>query len=161
MLVQLRILRNEVPSGTKRTIGFKRGEGKIVRREGNEDQQGGVFHSQAEMHHEVNDSVELAPLGSPGEWGSRACAQSRHRPDPSYPIRAVCSFSMGQPRTGGLARGAHGRFNRISETNAITLTLGHEFRPSLQVSRLRLIQCHRLIHANFSPEQEFDFVFGQ
>jgi hypothetical protein len=60
VLVQLRILRNEVPSGTKRTIGFKRGEGKIVRREGNEDQQGGVSHSQAEMHYEVNDSVELA-----------------------------------------------------------------------------------------------------
>jgi len=130
-------------------------------REGDEGQHGGVSHSQAEMHYEVNDPWSLPGAGVlPVSWVP-ACPQSRHRPDPSYPIRALCSFSMGQPRTGGLARGAHGRFNRISETNAITLTLGHEFRPSLQVSRLRLIQCHRLIHANFSPEQEFDFIFGQ
>ena len=41
----------------------------------------------------------------------------------------------------------------------IVSTLGKELRPSLQVSRLRLIQCHRFVHAHFSPEQEFHFVF--
>ena len=43
----------------------------------------------------------------------------------------------------------------------ILSTLGHESRPSLQVSRLRLIEGHRFIHANFSPEQEFHFVFRE
>ena len=43
----------------------------------------------------------------------------------------------------------------------IVSTLGKEHRPTLQVSRLRLIEGHRFIHANFSPEQEFHFVFRE
>jgi hypothetical protein len=51
----------QLPSGAKRTIGFKRGEGKIVRREGNEDQQAVSPIPKAEMYYEVNDSVERTP----------------------------------------------------------------------------------------------------
>ena len=51
-----------------------------------------------------------SPLGSPGELGSRARPQSHHRPDPSSPLRQVCSVSLGQTGTGGLAYGTHGQF---------------------------------------------------
>lgn len=39
--------------------------------------------------------------------------------------------------------------------------LGNEFSPSLQISRLRLIEGHCFIYAHFSPEHEFHFVLDE
>jgi hypothetical protein len=44
---------------------------------------------------------------------------------------------------------------------ANVMFLRKEFRPSLQVSRLRLNESHCLVYAHLSPEQKLNFVFGK
>jgi hypothetical protein len=41
----------------------------------------------------------------------------------------------------------------------IYLLLRKKLRPTLQVDRLCLVEGHCLVHAHFSPQQEFDFIF--
>ena len=89
-------------SGTNRTIGFKRGEGKIVRREGNEDQQGGVSHSQAEMHYEVYDSVELARRWVlPVSWVREHVRSRVTDPIPHIRFGRYVRFRRGSPELEG------------------------------------------------------------
>jgi hypothetical protein len=104
-------------------LGFEpaRDERESLRRNQREGEQGGVSGSQLGMRYEIIDSVELArPLGFLDELGSWARPQSRYSPDPSYPLREICPFSLGQPGTGRLACGAHGQ---SSQTNAMSLRL--------------------------------------
>jgi hypothetical protein len=91
-----------VPSGTKRTIGFKRGEAKIVRREGNEDQQGGVSHSQAEMEYELNASVELARRWVlPVNWVREHVRSRVTDPIPHIRFGRYVRFRWGSPELEG------------------------------------------------------------
>jgi len=50
---------------------------------------------------------------------------------------------------------------KVQASASAASRLGKKLRPAPEIRCLRLIECHCFIDADFSPEQEFHFVFGE